>query len=244
MSDSSDSDPTRAEIAPIPNGLDAATAPENDPEELTDHKVKGGAEIDDIDAEIGQNGHVLKETLTIESGEHAQNSSITVIVESESTNVIDEPAKIEVEVKIEQQPIQNGSERTSEIVQGRVSESPEITVVEEQPTQTNVEIEAASGNDDQNNEIKLTEEDQEKLQDIYEDLFMGATLAQEEEEKEKQEHQEEQEDEEGGKRHRQCHCDCDTLLRGIKCNRKVIMSKFCICGRKRHRQHQQAAATQ
>ena len=46
-----------------------------------------------------QNGHVMKETITIESGEHAQSSTITVTVENESTNAIDEPANIEVEVK-------------------------------------------------------------------------------------------------------------------------------------------------
>jgi hypothetical protein len=232
-----------AEIAPL-NGVIAAstTASENDATELT--KEKGGSEmtwIDEPDTDIGQSGHLLKETVTIiESGEHVQNSSITVIVENESANAMDEPANIEVEVEIKQSPTENGS---SEIVQEKVSESAEITVIEEQPSQINIEIEAIStSGDDQNSEIKLTEEDQEKLQDIYEDLFKGATIAQEEEEKEKQEDQEQQEDEEGGKRRRQCRCDCDTLLRGIDCNKKVILSKFCICGRRRRRQR--AAATQ
>lgn len=178
----------------------------------------------------------MKETITIEGTEHAQDSNITVtVVENGSKTVMNEPAKLEVEVKIEQLP--NSFDQTSETVEVRVSESPEITVIKEQPSQTNVEIEPTTS-DDQNNvsEMILTEEDQEKLQDIYEDLFKGAALAQEEEEKEKQEDQEQEEDKEGGKRCRQCHCDCDTLLRAVKCNFKVIGSKFCICGRRRRRQ--------
>ena len=231
----SDSSMNEAEIAPS-NGVIAATAPENDAIDLELTKGNGGAEIDEPDTVMHQNGHLMKETVTIESGENAPSSTITVTVENESTNAIDEPANIEVEVKIKQLSTENGS---SEMVQGVSSaESAEITVIEEHPSQTNIEIEETSG-DNQNNEVKLTEEDQEKLQDIYEDLFKGA---QEEEEKERQEEQ--QEDEEGGKRRRQCHCDCDTLLRGIQCNKKVIMSKFCICGRRRRRQRASAVATQ
>ena len=56
--------------------------------------------IDEADTVMHQNGHLMKETVTIESGEHAQNSTITVTIENESTNAIDEPPNIEVEVKI------------------------------------------------------------------------------------------------------------------------------------------------
>ena len=226
---------SKAAIAPSSGSVET-TAPE-DAVKLTEEN--GGADmtwIDEANTVIpgGQNGHLIKETVTIESGEHAQNSTITITVEKESTNVIDEPANIEMEVKIKELSTENGS---SKMVQEGASESAEITVIEEQPSQMNIEIEEESG-DDQNNEIKLTEEDQEKLQDIYEDLFKGA----QEEEKERQEDQEQQEDEEVGKRRTKCHCDCDTLLRGIQCNKKVIMSKFCICGRRRRRQR--AVATQ
>ena len=134
----------KVEIAPS-SGVIAATAPENDAIELT--KGNGGAEmtwIDEADTVMHQNGHLMKETVTIESGEHAQNSTITVTIENESMNAIDEPANIEVEVKIKQPSTENGS---SEMVQEGTSESAEITVIEEQPSQTNIEIEETSGDD-------------------------------------------------------------------------------------------------
>ena len=209
---------------------------------VADVDVKGLEEqvtwIDEVD-------HVKTENQISTDSDHGGSSEkqITVVMDEDSAGEESTPAKIEVE--IEQAP-----ERVNDFhADVKPSDSASTTqlqihVIEEEPSQTAHE-EHEPNDDQQEGELQLTEEDQEKLLDIYEDLFKGA--AQSEEEERVNQTPPEGEDKETTERPRRCRCDCDTLLRAVECNFKVIRSKFCICGRRRRRlqrrrQQQQQAA--
>lgn len=170
--------------------------------------------IEETEADLDYGSQQLESNS--ETNGHAKSFAVTV--ESETK---DNPAEIKVD--IEQLP--KSSEATSE----------KIEADSEQPSITCIDSEIKNDNHD-----KITEEDKDKILDIYEDLFKEAALAQEEEEKEKEESQVEiEEGSEGRKRCRKCctcRCDCDSFLRAVTCNFKVICSKFCFCRRRNQRQ--------
>lgn len=169
-----------------------------------------------------------------------QSEKVTVIVvhnDAESANFQEESRATEINVEIDEAP------KSAEVhIQLNTSNSEslqqDIQIIEEQPSKNCDRVESSDLRHDI--DITLTEDDQEKLQDIYKDLFKGATISEREENKEDSAEQTAQEEDEQAPRPKcTCRCDCDLLLRAVECNYKVIGSKFCICGRRRRRQQQQ-----